>query len=86
MKCITCDAPVCSETCGHFPPPAIKVGTDQLFIELLKISEEFLVYTTEYSDSEDEVGSCIHCGKVSYIGHLDDCPVSKLRAFISRLS
>ena len=39
----------------------------------------------EYYGEDDEVGSCIHCGKFSYKPHEKDCILRKAEEFLNSL-
>jgi hypothetical protein len=41
--------------------------------------------TTEYSGEGDEVGACIHCQRISYKPHADDCLVTKVKNLLKEL-
>ena len=65
-------------------PKKIKNAEAKL-TELVEIAKELSEATTTYSHEEDEVGTCIHCGEVSYKDHEQRCPITKLENFLKTL-
>ena len=41
--------------------------------------------TTEYNGGDDDPGACIHCYRLSYKPHTDDCLITKVKNLLKEI-